>query len=594
VPPAALSPGTDESSLSVNPEFSDYLGQPDESDQWRGGGRDNTPPVPPAEAKASSMPPPAMAPPPAPPQQQKPPGMMGPPPAPQGAPAPAQQDTQQADDIAQMQAIPPEPSVPPEAAPTDYSGKRQSILKDIEDRGLATPTEQKSNWAQRLGMALLASTKLAPVANMLVHPKWSEQERKRQAALTADEEQLKILNAAETGESLSEQRRSKAKELLAEEAKRPYITIPGGGLFNTETKTWERQPIDKSQLTPITKEQADASGIQPLADGTYAIPNAAVGSLISSNKDKSVKTIEERLVQVMGDDSLTPEQKQKAAGDLVHAHNMLHPTAPIHSVETDGGGNSTLVIADPTKPTSVQKIPLGKIGKPQQAQPGINLTPEAIAYWGQAAAAGIPLPSMGMGAAGAKAREQIINAAPTAAGGTPLAASRATQRADTTSLGAMTKMRDSVVAFENTAKANLDVFMQQAKKAVDSGSPWINTPLREVARQGLGSADLAAFDAARQVALTEIAKVVNNPSLSSVLSDSARKEVTSLIPENATLNQIYHVVSVLNQDMANRHRFLDEGIKGISQRLGGTGGGTPSSAAPKTADEYLRSIGVQK
>jgi hypothetical protein len=213
----------------------------------------------------------------------------------------------------------------------------------------------------------------------------------------------------------------------------------------------------------------------------------------------------------------------------------------------------------------------------------INLTPEAVQYWAQAAGSGIPLPSMGMGPSGAKAREQIINAAPGAAGGAPLTATRAAVRADTGSLAATQKMRDAVVSFENTAVKNLDLFTKTAKPVIDSGSPWINQPLRTVAGQGLGSADLAAYNAARQVALTEVARVVNNPTLSGQLSDSARKEVMSLNSPNATLAQIYRVVGVLKQDMSNRHQSLDQQLTEIKGRMGGA----QPAAAPATGNDPL-------
>ncbi len=236
---------------------------------------------------------------------------------------------------------------------------------------------------------------------------------------------------------------------------------------------------------------------------------------------------------------------------------------------------------DPSKPETITPevaTKASQILKPQM--PGISLTPEAVQFWGQAAAQGIPLPSMGMGPSGAAARQQIINAAPGLASGNTLSGNRATQRADTTSLASMTKMHDAVVAYEKTASANLGIFENLAKKVIDSGSPWINQPLRSINRNGLGGADLAAFDAARQVALTEISKVVNNPNLTGQLSDSARREVTGLIPENATLAQIYRVIGVLKQDMANRRQYLEEGISGIQGRMGGGGGQQQQGAIP--------------
>lgn len=337
---------------------------------------------------------------------------------------------------------------------------------------------------------------------------------------------------------------------LAEEGKRAprgnFIVFGKDGIFDASSGQIVREPTDAkaTDYLEIDPEKGKALGLTPTPAGKYVLPKEGIAPFISGQ--------------------LKPDKPEKL--DQVGA-----------AIKASGG--------DPFDPRTVTpQVAAKAMALLKQQQPGINLTPEAIQFWAQAAAQGVPLPAMGMGSAGAKARQDIINAAPQAAGGTPLVAGRAEQRADTASLTAMTKMRDSVVAFENTAKANLDLFLSRAKPILDSGSPWINQPLRSVARQGLGSKDLAAYDAARQVALTEIAKVVNNPSLSSALSDTARKEVTSLIPENATLGQIYQVANILKQDMANRKQFLEQGIKEIKGRMG-TGaanqsrGSTPPPAA---------------
>jgi hypothetical protein len=239
---------------------------------------------------------------------------------------------------------------------------------------------------------------------------------------------------------------------------------------------------------------------------------------------------------------------------------------------------------DPANPASVTPQIAAKaagILKPQQ--PGVQLTPEAIQMAAQMYATTGQLPSLGMGSSGASARSQILNAAPKVGGDTNIAANKATYRADSGSLAQAQKMRDSVVAFEKTASKNLDLFTNQAKKVIDSGSPWINQPLRSIDRNALGNADQAAFDAARQVALTEIAKVVNNPSLSSVLSDTARREVLSLNPENATLAQINSVASILKQDMANRRTSLDQQITEIKGRMAGERRRIPLSCKPQPA-----------
>ena len=180
------------------------------------------------------------------------------------------------------------------------------------------------------------------------------------------------------------------------------------------------------------------------------------------------------------------------------------------------------------------------------------------------------LPSLGMGAAGADARQKILNrAAEMGRGGGSVSANKADYRAQSESLRALQKNRDAVVSFENTAGKNLDLFLKQAQPIIDSGSPWVNQPLRAISKSGLGSADLAAYNTARQVALNEIAKVTSNPGLSGQLSDSARHEVSTLLPESATLVQIYRVAGILKQEMANRRDSYDQQLGEIKGRLDG-------------------------
>ncbi len=145
---------------------------------------------------------------------------------------------------------------------------------------------------------------------------------------------------------------------------------------------------------------------------------------------------------------------------------------------------------------------------------------------------------------------------------------------NTASLESLQKNADQVSAFENTAGKNLDVFLRTAQPILDSGSPWINKPLRAVDVGALGSADQAAFNAARVTAVTEIAKVLNSSNASGVLSDSARSEVQHLIGPDATLKQIYSAANILKQDMANRHQAYQQQLGEIRARSAG-GGTTP-------------------
>lgn len=324
-------------------------------------------------------------------------------------------------------------------------------------------------------------------------------------------------------------------ETLAQEGKRApkgnFLTV-GGGLFNAETGEWVKQPVDKTGLVEIEAERGQMLGVKPMPDGKFYLPKEAMSQYVGGQ--------------------MKPPPPPK---------DIDHVKLAILAAGGDPNNSATITPEVAAKASQILKPPAAQGG-------GVTLTPEATDYWAKFTATTGQVPSLGMGNAGAKAREQILNRAPQVVAG-DVATNRATNRADAGSLAGMQKMRDAVGAFEKTALANLELFTNQAKSIVDSGSPLVNTPLRAINRQLLGSKEGAAFDAARQVALTEIAKVVNNPNLSGQLSDSARHEVSGLIPDNATLGQIYHVVQVLKQDMANRKKYLDEGLSEIKGRMGG-------------------------
>lgn len=192
------------------------------------------------------------------------------------------------------------------------------------------------------------------------------------------------------------------------------------------------------------------------------------------------------------------------------------------------------------------------------------------------------LPSMGMGQAGAAARVAVMNAAAKIDPQASLAANKAVYGADTKNLAKLQTTEGTLSAFEKTAGKNLDQFLGLASKIPDTGVPWINQPIRNVNAKLLGSADQAAFNAARDVALREIARVTNDPKLSGALTDSARAEVAGLSPENATFKQIQAVAKVLKQDMANVHAGVNEQINTVKAGLGANPAAPTSQEAPSS------------
>src|SRR5260221_1044061 len=177
------------------------------------------------------------------------------------------------------------------------------------------------------------------------------------------------------------------------------------------------------------------------------------------------------------------------------------------------------------------------------------------------------LPPVGRGGPALSTNKAVMNRAAELHPEGSLAANSAEYKANAASLTKLQSNLDQVSAFENTAIKNLDMFTGLAKKAIDTGVPLLNAPLRSAAGL-LGSKDQSAFEAARQVAVNEIAKVTSSPGLSGQLSDTARREVASFIPSSANVGQIMHLAETLKQDMANRHVSYQQQINDIKGRLG--------------------------
>jgi hypothetical protein len=193
------------------------------------------------------------------------------------------------------------------------------------------------------------------------------------------------------------------------------------------------------------------------------------------------------------------------------------------------------------------------------------------------------MPPLGMGDKGT--RQRIINRAAELT--TPdiariekiadIAGNKQDYAANTDSLKSLQKSRDAIGAFEQTAQKNIDVFLDVAGKVVDTGSPLANKLAREVSGTLLGSPDQAAYDAARQVATNEIAKITSNPTLAGQLSDSARHEVDAFNPRNATLAQTVRVMRLLKTEMTNRKQAMDDEIAVVRGRGKTAAPATPAS-----------------
>jgi hypothetical protein len=217
-------------------------------------------------------------------------------------------------------------------------------------------------------------------------------------------------------------------------------------------------------------------------------------------------------------------------------------------------------------------------GESKGGTSGGLLSPEALDQAARMFQTTGQLPQMGMGAAGATVRRQIVNRAAELDPNANIAANKAAYHADTGSLGKMQQMSDAVESFERTSLKNLDQFLMVAKQATDTGSPLLNQPTRWFQGRVLGDPTVSNFNTARQVAVNEIAKVLNNPGMGgAAVSDSARHEIESLIGPDSTGNQIAQAAQILKTDMANRKASNAQQLAEIKARLGG-----PQPVAPAT------------
>jgi hypothetical protein len=203
------------------------------------------------------------------------------------------------------------------------------------------------------------------------------------------------------------------------------------------------------------------------------------------------------------------------------------------------------------------------------------------------AKSGGALPTLGQGKAGTKLRAEVINMAADVYDGLDLASQKAAYSASKDSLVAIQKQADAVDAFENTAKKNIDLFLEKAKKVGDTGIPFLNAPLRWADNKILGGKEVPEYEAARRSAIAEIAKVVNTPGLSGQLSDSARHEIESFSEKTATLGQAIGVMETLNREMDNRHESYQQQIEAIKKRIANPPVGA-SGAPAATRPGYVR------
>ena len=144
---------------------------------------------------------------------------------------------------------------------------------------------------------------------------------------------------------------------------------------------------------------------------------------------------------------------------------------------------------------------------------------------------------------------------------------RATLRADTASLGAVTKQKNAAEGYERGAVKSLDLMQSLIPKTPE---PLDNQTLTRWARTGateFGDVNVPQWQAALIIALDQYAKVISGATGAQGSTDSARGLALSLIPAGATSAQIPGIINVLKKDMDLKVQGYDTQINDIKRGI---------------------------
>ena len=159
-------------------------------------------------------------------------------------------------------------------------------------------------------------------------------------------------------------------------------------------------------------------------------------------------------------------------------------------------------------------------------------------------------------------------------------AGRAGFKADTASLNKITPQYDAITAFEKTAIRNGKILITLADKVDTTGVPALERWIRAGRKELAGDPDVAKLNAQMNLYRAEAARILTQPNLSGILTDTARKEMEEVLQNSATAQQVRETVGLLERDFLNRKETLEEQIGAIRTRM-------RSRASPGGADAVV-------
>ena len=142
---------------------------------------------------------------------------------------------------------------------------------------------------------------------------------------------------------------------------------------------------------------------------------------------------------------------------------------------------------------------------------------------------------------------------------------RATFQANRGALSKTMQSQAAVSTYIATADKNAEQVLAVLDKIPD-GSPLLNGVARSLSSLG-GNVDMSEFNVYLKSVKTEYGKIISQPNLTGVLTDNARKEASSLLPDNATVGQIRTSLRALKSEGTNRVTSLAEEVLALKSGM---------------------------
>lgn len=151
------------------------------------------------------------------------------------------------------------------------------------------------------------------------------------------------------------------------------------------------------------------------------------------------------------------------------------------------------------------------------------------------------------------------------------------------------KNRNAVQAYEGMLIQNIDILKDLSKEVERTDSAYVNAPILWLKQNVSGDPKVSEYLFQVNTVATEIARVLNNPNLTGQLTDTARKELESVVRGELNPRQLEAVLNRSQADARNRAKSFDSQVQKVIMEIrdplhkGEAGGGAMQDFATEEA-----------